>query len=156
MTLEEYKKLKPPNVEEYDPPIATNPNPTQEQIDTAKRILEKYEGIRILKSGMEIKYEEYLKSDDKTKIINDKEYYKIVDCYVGELFGIMTVPHGAASKANIWLVDENGFNFFSKGMMHIGFLEGVPEWYLKLATLDVDVVKPCKIGEYVRMCEDDD
>lgn len=155
MTLEEYKKLKPPNVEEYDPPIATNPNPTQEQIDTAKRILEKYEGIRILKSGMEIKYEEYLKSDDKTKIINSKEYYKIVDCYVGELFGIMTVPHGAVSKANIWLVDENGFKFFSKGMMHIRFLEGVPEWYLNLANIGIKVSKPCEIGNYVRLYDEE-
>ena len=157
MTLEEFKKLKPPNVEEYDLPIIINPNPTKEQIDIACELLEKYcEGIRILKSEMEIKYEEYLKSDDKIKTINGKEYYKIVDCHVGELFGIMTVPHGAVSKANIWLVDENGFKFFSKGMMHIRFLEGVPEWYLKLATLGVDVVKPCEIGKYVRICQEDE
>ena len=109
-----------------------------------------------MKSEMEIKYEEYLKSDDKIKTINGKEYYKIVDCHVGELFGIMTVPHGAVSKANIWLVDENGFKFFSKGMMHIRFLEGVPEWYLKLATLGIDVVKPCEIGKYVRICQEDE
>ncbi|MBQ3006727.1 MAG: hypothetical protein IJD78_04105 [Clostridia bacterium] len=156
MTLEEYKKLKPPNVEEYDPPIATNPNPTQEQIDTAKRILEKYEGIRILKSEMEIKYEEYLKSDDKIKTINGKEYYKIVDCHVGELFGIMTVPHGAVSKANIWLVDENGFKFFTDGLVHMRFSEGIPAWYFKLATLGIDVVKPCEIGKYVRVYDGED
>lgn len=43
MTLEEYKKLKPENVEEYDPPIPINPNPTPEQIAIAQKLLEKYE-----------------------------------------------------------------------------------------------------------------
>ena len=41
MTLEEFKKLKLPNVEEYDPPIIINPNPTKEQIDIACELLEK-------------------------------------------------------------------------------------------------------------------
>ena len=43
MTLEEFRKMKPKNVEEYDPPIATNPNPTPEQVATAQKLLEKYE-----------------------------------------------------------------------------------------------------------------
>lgn len=68
MTLEEYKKLKPPNVEEYDPPIATNPNPTQEQIDTAKRILEKY--------GWIYDYLFYLMRSDKVKDENDNNETK--------------------------------------------------------------------------------
>ncbi len=68
MTIEEFKKQKPPNVEEYDYPIIVNPNPTQEQIDAAKKLFEKYEGIKILKSEKKIKFEEYLKSNDKIKI----------------------------------------------------------------------------------------
>lgn len=157
MTLEEYKKLKPPNVEEYDPPIAINPNPTQEQIDTAKRILEKYEGIRILKSEMEIKYEEYLKSDDKTKIINGKKYYRIIDYHVGSICGFMTIPNGVVSLPNVWFVDENGFKFLSKGLVHIRFSGDIPEWYLKSAKIIcIDVVEPCEIGEYVRMCDGED
>lgn len=157
MTLEEFKKLKPPNVEEYDPPIAINPNPTQEQIDVASELLEKYyEGVKILKSEMEIKYEEYLKSNDKTKTISGKEYYKIVDCDIGNVFGIMIVPYEAVPKANVWLVDENGFKFFTDGLVHFRFSEDTPEWYLKLATVGINVVKPSKIGEYVRMCENDE
>lgn len=108
------------------------------------------------KSEMEIKYEEYLKSDDKTKTINGKEYYKIVDCDIGNVFGIMTVPYEAVPKANVWLVDENGFKFFTGGLVHIRFFGDIPEWYLKLATVGINVVKPSKIGEYVRMCEEDD
>ncbi len=157
MTLEEYKKLKPPNVEEYDPPIIMNPNPTQEQIDVACELLEKYyEGIKILKSEMEIKYKEYLKSKDKTKIISGKEYYKIVDCHVGSVFGIMIVPYEAVPKANVWLIDENGFKFFTDGLVHFRFSGDIPEWYLRLATVGIDVVKPCEIGKYVRMCEEDE
>ncbi len=157
MTLEEFKKLKPHNVEEYDPPIATNPNPTQEQIDAANKILEKYEGIKVLKSDMEIKYEEYLKSNDKTKIINGKEYYRIVDCYVGSMLGIMTVPFEVVSQPDVWLVDENGFKFLSKGLMHVRFSGEIPDWYLKeLAIIGIDVVEPCEIGKYVRMCEEDE
>ena len=157
MTLEEFKKLKPPNVKEYDPPIIINPNPTKEQIDIACELLEKYcEGIRILKSEMEIKYEEYLKSDDKTKTINGKKYYKIVDCHIGKVFGIIIVPFEALPKANVWLIDENGFKFFTDGLVHMRFSEGIPEWYFKLATLGIDVVKPCEIGEYVRICQEDE
>ena len=43
MTLEEYQKMKPENVEEYDPPIVINFNPTPEQIAKAQKLLEKYE-----------------------------------------------------------------------------------------------------------------
>lgn len=157
MTIEEFKNHKPPNVEEYDPPIIINPNPTQEQIDVASELLEKYyERVKILKSEMEIKYEEYLKSDDKIKIINGKEYYKIVDCDIGNVFGIIIVPHKAVPKPNVWLVDENGFKFFTSGLVHFRFSGDITEWYLKLATIGIDVVKPCKIGEYVRMCEEDE
>ena len=113
-------------------------------------------GIKILKSEMEIKYEEYLKSNDKTKMINGKEYYKIVDCHIGEGFGIIIVPFEAVPKSKVWLIDENGFKFFTDGLVHIRFSEGIPEWYLKLATLSIDVVKPCEIGKYLRICEEDD
>lgn len=106
------------------------------------------------KSEMEIKYEEYLKSDDKFKIIDGKKYYKVIDCYVSDYFGILIVPHEAAPKANIWLEDENGFRFFSKGLVHMRFTDGVPEWYLRLASIGIDVVRPTKIGNYVRMCEE--
>lgn len=109
----------------------------------------------MLKSEMEIKYEEYLKSDDKIKIINGQEYYKVVDCHIGALVGIMIVPWEAAPKANTWLVDENGLEFLAKGLVHIRFSEDIPEWYFKLATIGVDVVKPCVIGKYVRMREED-
>ena len=43
MTLEEYRKMKPENVEEYDPPVAINSNPSPEQIAKAQKLLEKYE-----------------------------------------------------------------------------------------------------------------
>ncbi len=79
-----------------------------------------------------------------------------VDCYVGKLFGIMKVPYGVVSMPNVWLVVENGFKFLSKGLMHIRFSGDIPEWHSKLATIGIDVVKPCKIGEYVRMCEEDE
>ena len=105
---------------------------------------------------MEIKYEEYLKSDDKIKIINGKEYYKIVDCHIGELFSVISIPYGAVSESNVWLVDENGFRFFTSGLVHFRFSEGIPEWYLKLATIGIDVVKPCEIGKYVRMFDGDE
>lgn len=142
---------------EYDPPYIINPNPTEEQIDVACKILEKYcKGIKILKSEMEIKYEEYLKSNDKTKMINGKEYYKIVDCHIGKVFGIIIVPFEAVPKPNVWLIDENGFKFFTDGLVHMRFSEGIPEWYLKLATLSIDVAKPYKIGEYLRICEEDE
>ena len=109
------------------------------------------------KSEMEIKYEEYLKSDDKTKTINGKKYYRIIDYHVGSICGFMTIPNGVVSLPNVWFVDENGFKFLSKGLVHIRFSGDIPEWYLiSEKIICIDVVDPCEIGEYVRMCEEDD
>ena len=108
-----------------------------------------------MKCEMDIKYENYLKSDDKTKIINGKEYHKVIDCHVFDSFGVMSVSFEAAPKPNIWLIDENGFKFFSKGLVHMSFARPVPEWYLKLANIGIEVSKPCKIGNYVRLYDEE-
>ena len=102
---------------------------------------------------MEIKYKEYLKFDDKVKIINGQKYYKIIDCHISERFGILIVPFEAVPKSNIWLIDENGFKFLSKGLVHIRFSGNIPDWYFKVATICVDVVKPETIGEFVKIWE---
>ena len=104
---------------------------------------------------MDIKYENYLKSDDRIKIINGKEYHKVVDCHIFDSFGIMSVSFEAAPKPNIWLIDENGFKFFSKGLVMMSFRGPIPEWYFKLANIGIDVSKPCKIGNYVRMYDEE-
>ena len=113
---------------------------------------------QILYSYQELGYKEvYLKSDDKIKTINGKKYNRIIDYHVGSICGFMTIPNGVISLPNVWFVDENGFKFLSKGLVHIRFSGDIPEWYLKSAKIIcIDVVEPCEIGEYVRMCEEDD
>ena len=106
------------------------------------------------KSETEIKYEEYLKSDDKVKIINGEEFYKVINWYVGDVFATITIPWEVAPKTNAKLIDENGLVFQSKGLMHIRFINSIPKWYFETATIGIDVVKPNKIGEYVRIYEE--
>ncbi len=82
-------------------------------------------------------------------------YHKVIDCHVFDSFGVMSVSFDAAPKPNIWLIDENGFKFFSKGLVHMRFARPVPEWYLKLANIGIEVSKPCKIGNYVRLYDEE-
>ena len=91
------------------------------------------------------KYEEYLKLSDKTKEIDNIVYYKAV--YIDFLkvqnkrIGCIVLPYSIfeGRKGPFLIINDAGTVFEFKGIEHIRFIDGVPEWYLKCGTFIIDV-----------------
>lgn len=104
---------------------------------------------------LEEKYEYYLKSGEKIKIINECEYYKIIDkefIPIKDGMVMITIPKEALPLGAEGLIsDESGSKFYVSGPEMIHFNNSIPKWYLEtyrvllLGMKSIDV-----IGEYVK------
>ena len=112
------------------------------------------------KSTMELCYEEYLQSDDREIIIDDKCFYKII--YKGKLsfYGgtvLITVPWELFSGSTSRTVMDENMNEFELGApVHFSFRTGggIPEWYFRTATLAVKGIQDKDaIGDFVALIE---
>lgn len=108
------------------------------------------------KSQMEIKYEEYLTSDDKCIKIEETTFYKIIHkgkisikngkvliCVPWELF-----EHTPINKVR----DEEDRVFSLGGPVHYSFSCPIPRWYMETATVPVEGIHDIdEIGEYLTL-----
>lgn len=108
------------------------------------------------KSQMEMKYEEYLASDDKCIKIGENTFYKIIHkdiislrngtvllCVPWELFN-----HTAISKVR----DEEDRIFNLGGPVHYSFRCPIPRWYMETATVPVEGIHGIdEIGDYLTL-----
>ena len=109
-------------------------------------------------SGMQIEYENYLASDDKTILINGKTYYKIVYKYSlanrnNRIY--ITIPtellNGNKSEN---VIDEKGQKFILGPSVHMAFRDGIPDWYVKTLTVSIAGIDQISdIGNYLSLLE---
>ena len=113
------------------------------------------------RSKMELLFEEYLKRDDLIKIIDGKEYYRIV---CKEIFPardeiVAVTLHPTLSRlfcTDYKVIDENGNIFFLGLPIFFRFIGDIPDWYLKTTTVPVEGVHSTdNIGDYFALYPDD-
>lgn len=109
-------------------------------------------------SGMQIEFENYLASDDKTILINGNTYYKIVYKYShpnrnNRIY--ITIPTELLiGNKSINVIDEEGREFILGPSVHMCFRDGIPEWYVKTLTVSIEGIdRISDIGNYLSLLE---
>ena len=110
------------------------------------------------KSEMEIKYEQYLESDDTVLTMGNKQFFKIVSkdkLSIKNGLVLICVPWSAFGKScNCIAEDENGNVFELAGPAHFSFRTSVPRWYLDTCTLEVKNIHDIdEIGWYISVAQ---
>lgn len=110
------------------------------------------------KKDTEELYEEYLRSEDKSKEIGAETFYKVIykSAFMGpsanlnwvEIFVPEEAVHGAATGK---IMDENNHIFKVIGPARMSFHGDIPLWYLKTVIYMVEGISHIsEIGEYIR------
>ena len=103
------------------------------------------------KSDMEIIYEEYLKDKNRLFIFQNILLYKIIHksrLSLRDGTVLITIPWKVLSIGNGPFFDENG----NRSPAHMSFRgnDGIPEWYMKTATVTVEGIHDIsEIGSYI-------
>ena len=112
------------------------------------------------KSKMELKYERYLLSKDKTLILDGKTFYRIIDKFLVKKMLIITLPLEAFGDNTVEKIitnkytDEDNRVFAFSAPMHISFIGKAPDWYYETLTVQVKGVKKIdEIGDYISKME---
>lgn len=110
------------------------------------------------KSEMEIKYEQYLGSDDTRLTIKNKQFYKIVSknkLSFRDGFVTICIPWSAVGNSCTCIAeDENGKLFKLVGPVHFTFRAGIPRWYLDTITMEVkNIHNTDEIGLYISVAQ---
>ena len=107
-------------------------------------------------SRIEIAYNKFKQRNDKIKIIDGKQYYRIVHTdfvkIKGREKGLLSVilSPDMPKKYNETYIDEKGNHFIYKGFQHIRFVGGkMPEWYIKCEVCTLDWQETKNIGKYL-------
>lgn len=114
------------------------------------------------KSEMEFIYEKYLKRDDRSKVINGNQFYRIVYAHHFDTPKLqdyleMIIPweYIKSIKADevvtadtIW-IDENGNRFQVLSSAFMRFSGDIPEWYLQCGVFSVRWIDTPAIGNYI-------
>lgn len=107
------------------------------------------------KSEMEIIYEKYLDDKNRLLILHDCILYKIVQKSTISLRNgtvLITNPLEVLSLGNGPYFDENGNQFNLGRPAHMSFRNnnGIPDWYMKTATVNVEGIhNSSEIGNYI-------
>ena len=107
------------------------------------------------KSDMEIIYEEYLKDKNRLFIFQNILLYKIIHksrLSLRDGTVLITIPWKVLSIGNGPFFDENGNRFILGSPAHMSFRgnDGIPEWYMKTATVTVEGIHDIsEIGSYI-------
>lgn len=106
------------------------------------------------KSRMDILYEQYLESDNRTYEQDGIVFYKLVKKEKLKLRGgmvLITVPREAVKNINDCYYDEAGNRILIDAPIHMSFGgNGIPKWYFETVTLPVkDISDVFEIGAYI-------
>ena len=101
-------------------------------------------------------YQKFKQRNDKIKIIDGKQYYRIVYSNFinikGREKGLLSVvpsPDMPKTYHEIYM-DEKGNHFINKGYEHIRFVgDKIPEWYSKCGKFTLDWQETKNIGKYL-------
>ena len=109
---------------------------------------------------IDITYHKFKQRNDKIKIIDGKQFYRIVYSdfinIKGREKGILSVipSPDMPKKYNETYVDEKGNHFINKGSPHLRFVGGKrPEWYIKCGVCTLDWQETKNIGKYLSLVE---
>lgn len=111
-------------------------------------------------SHVEKAYQEFLKRNDKTKVIDGKTYYRIVCSnffqYNNKKTGYLSVVPSPDMKKQTDVVyqDEKGNHFIFKGFQFIRFVGGkIPKWYFECGVCSMEWQETKNIGQYLTIIE---